>query len=189
LQENKILQHSNSNISTFLDVCNLFKNEIEVRDDNNILLNLLDEIELSLNKLNKGFVLEFEDNEIRGKTFFTDFHWLSKGLIKIFEAISKRELYKLIRIYMKKIDNLLELRIVHISSKSNKDAEVLLSESDFGDVGDIKKYFCSLCDWSIEATHLDKNFRINYLKSEEIASIESLNDNIEGFTHILRFYK
>jgi len=189
LQENKDIQQKNLNISTFLDVCNLFKNEIEVRDDNDILLNLFDEIELWLEKLNKGFIIEFEENEILGKTFFTDFHWLSKGIRKIFDGISKREQHKSIRINMKKIDNLLELRIMQIGSKSNKDAEVLLNESNSGDVDDVKKYFCSLCDWSIEAMHLDKNFRINYLKSEEVASIEYLNDNIEGFTHILRFYK
>ncbi len=66
----------------------------------------------------------------------------------------------------------------------------MLEAAGDGDFGDIKEWLTNLCDWSIESSFEDKNYRVNYLRSDQnIAEIELLDYIPKGFTHILRFYK
>ena len=59
-----------------------------------------------------------------------------------------------------------------------------------GDFADIKNNLKNLCDWSIENRDSNgKIYRVNYLISKPLERIEYIDEKIEGFTHILRFYK
>ena len=175
-------------LSKFLHITTAFKNEIEVRSDNDALFNLIENIREEV-LYEKKFNLEYNEEEILGLDFYTDIQWLSKGLKKIFEEIAKRGEYKIIKIYVKKDKDHFSVYIEHTSSYSKKESNELSKEINNGDFQDIKKYFCSLCDWSVEAKCLDGNYRINYLKSQGVEEIEKLANEPKGFTHILRFYK
>lgn len=83
----------------------------------------------------------------------------------------------------------MEIRIKHIGSTSGKTSNELLNRKYEGDFGSIFKELCSLCDWSIETICIDGSYRLNYLKSNDINDIEKLDYKLDGFTHILRFYK
>ena len=80
-------------------------------------------------------------------------------------------------------------KIVQIDSISNKSASDLLKEIDDGDFAEIKLNLLNLCDWSIEGSFENENFRINYLHSNNVKEIVSLDEKPKGFTHIFRFYK
>ena len=86
-------------------------------------------------------------------------------------------------------DRSIEIKIVQIDSISNKSASDLLKEIDDGDFADIKESLKNLCDWSIESSFEDENFRVNFLHSNNVKDIEILETKPKGFTHILRFYK
>lgn len=175
------------NINHFKDITEVFKHEIEVRSDNDALFHLFGEI---AEMLEFKFDLAYTEENICGKDFYTDFHWLSKGIKKIFEEIKKQTAYTKIEINIKNNNKeFFELYITQEGSFSNKDPQTLLNEVNSGDFADIKKYFSSLCDWSIATKYSDKSFRINYLKPKDIKDIEELNHEPKGFTHILRFYK
>ena len=65
----------------------------------------------------------------------------------------------------------------------------MLEKITGGDSLKIKDALKSICDWSIESSHKEENYRINCLYSNSIDERESLSYEPEGFTHILRFYK
>jgi len=64
----------------------------------------------------------------------------------------------------------------------------MLEEIRNGDFAGIKDNLTNLCDWSIESSFEDENYRVNYLKPSSIKEIEKLEYKPQGFTHILRFY-
>ncbi len=176
-------------LTTFDDVCNIFKNEIEIRDDDR-LSSIFEELEEEI----LGFDFEVEYINLENITFYTDVEYFRNGVVKIFEQFKcdERKNYNNITVQaIKDIeDKYVDIIIKQIGSTAKKESSVLLKEVNNGDFQDIKNCFLSLCDWSIEANFKDGNFRIDYLSIDtENTKSKSLDFEPEGFSHILRFYK
>ena len=78
---------------------------------------------------------------------------------------------------------------MQLGSTSRSDATNLLAEVEDGDFADIQENLKNLCDWSIESSFEEANFRVNFLRSNNVKEIQNLQDRPKGFTHILRFYR
>lgn len=172
-------------VTNFKNVIDIFKNEIEIRDENNIL----EEMVISLHKkyLN-GFDIKDISN-LNNKNFYTDVDYIYKALELIFQNIQKRPQYP--NIIYKGYDEqeYFCLKITHCESnakgKSYKDSKFMLKEGDFGT---ISNYLKNLCDWSIESLFLEGHYRINFLSAEKKSAYENISSS-EGFSYILKFYK
>jgi len=176
-------------LSYFSDVVDVFKNEIEFREENNQLYQLL--LKLRKDILGYDFKIELPD-DIKGLSFYTDVAWVSNGIKKIFEAIRSRPQYNTVRIKVLRnfTENFIEINIIHVNSRCNRTIEdPRIINCDSGDLSDLRKIFRNLCDWSIIAQFPDnKIYKINYLlSSSEQEKIESV-EHCEGFTHLLKFY-
>ncbi len=170
-------------LGTFGDVIDQFKQEIEIRRDfkslTKIIIKIKDKLGLDYNLSTCSL----------GVQFYTDTETLTQSLEKIFDGIKKHSDYKKIDVATSKFDNgTIELRITHIDSYSTLNAEDLLDEATDGDFSDIKRNLTNLCEWSVESSFGNDNFRINYTKDDKGDEIEILNYKPNGFTHILRFY-
>jgi hypothetical protein len=92
-------------------------------------------------------------------------------------------------------DNMVEVKIIHKDSKSSKTAQQLTKTiyENGGNFKTIYENFTSVCDWSIDTICKDNNrYKIDFLYPEidnDKPHYEKIDDTIEGFTHILRFYK
>jgi len=172
-------------IDRFSDVVEIFKNEIEIRSDNNQLKKLF----ISKQKEYLGFDFDVEFINLEGIDFYTDVQHLDFGLNEIFKEIKKRKIFSKIKVEV--IKNIkagfIELYITHINSFPHKTRDEMLKEVEDGDFSKIKEKFTSICDWSIVSKLSDGNYKINYLGGEE--PFEELNEEAIGFTHILKFYK
>lgn len=180
------VQHKGKILQKFKHVIDVFKNEIEIRDENSTLLNLI------LQKHDK-FLLSFDDPLIQNldnKTFYTDVQWLSKALDLIFENIQSRPQHKQVYYSVSDVGNAYVFEILHVGSfnegKSVDDEKLKLVKGNFGD---IVNYLKNLCDWSIESKFAEGSFRINYLTSDKEASAVQDIPFVNGFKHILTFYK
>lgn len=176
-------------LATFDDVCNVFKNEIEMRDDDKLisLFELLEEEVL-------GFDDEFEVEyfNLEGISFYTDVERFKKGLTLIYELFKEGSRKKFKNIKVKATTGLdyVDVKIIQVNSSISKTKEIMEKEVESGDFQSIKKYFTSLCDWSIEAKNKNESFSVSYLSTDsENLGVYSLGLEPEGFTHILRFYK
>ena len=171
-------------ISTFEDVINLFKQEIQIRNENDILESIFIDIEESLDNDFDG-IFEIETIKLKGKSFYTDVEKFKNALAKIFLEIKNRKKFNKIVVEMKEYDdyNYMDLIITQIGSSANRTKEDMEKISNGGDMSDIKKSLKNLCDWRIDTSYEDKFYYINYLGD--------INTKIEtrGFTHILRFYR
>ena len=104
--------------------------------------------------------------------------------------MKKREDFKNIEVTTTELDDRsIEIKIIQIDSFANKNANDMFEEVNNGDFADIKESLKNLCDWSIESSFEDENFRVNFLHSNNVKDIEILETKPLGFTHILRFYK
>ncbi|WP_053004310.1 reverse transcriptase family protein [Flavobacterium sp. ABG] len=170
----------------FYDVTEIFKRQIEIREENNHLHNLF----MDLRKNYLGYDFKLTSINTKGITFFTDVNTLKNGIIKIFESIKKRPQFPKIKIVVEHLENSIEIKIIHVDSICNRpinDNKILLANT--GDFADLNKYFTNLCDWSIESNFIDgKSYRINYLDSRVGIDKISTISKREGFTFILRFY-
>jgi hypothetical protein len=172
----------NQDITLFGEVINLFKQEIEIRRDFKTLHNIFANINLG-----RGFKKDIAKLD---KQFYGDVQYFVLALDKIFTEIKKRQEFKDISIFTEEVDdNIISLKIIQKGSFSNQTADELLREIENGDFADIKHYLSNICDWSIENISNEESYRVNYLTSTNIKDIEKLENKIDGFTHILRFYK
>ena len=204
LPEQYQIQRGGKTLQKFKHIIDVFKNEIEIRDENDGLLNLI------LNKHDKylnGFSAPKISNLVN-KNFYTDVQWLSEGLDLIFEGIQKRPQHPEVEYAVTEETNKkLVLTILHRNSfqkgRSIHDNKLNLKGGDFSS---IKNCLINLCDWSIESEFAEGAYRINYLSSLMVFS-NGISDEIrlgepfrsipthekieaaEGFKHILTFYK
>lgn len=157
-------------IATFGEIVDLFKQEIEVR---------------------AGYQITSLPNvEFSRRDFYTDTQNFSTVIAKIFAEMNKREEYPNIEVTNKELDDRsIEIRITQVGSFGNKNSNEMLQEVEDGDFADLKASLTNLCDWSIESSCEDENFRVNFLHSNNVKDIEILPTKPKGFTHILRFYK
>jgi hypothetical protein len=181
------LQVAGQTIQKFKQVINIFKNEIEIRDENSVLENLI-------LKKHDRHLISFSPPKIinlENKSFYTDIQWLSKALDLIFKGIQDRPQHRVVEYFVTENNNeKLVLNILH--KESFKRGTTIYDEKlnlTRGDFGPIKDYLKNLCDWSIESEFSEGAYRINYLVSDnEIPAYEKIM-SAEGFKHILTFYK
>jgi len=180
----------NKTISTFEDIINIFKQEIQIRNENNILENIFIDIEEKLDDESEG-VFGIETIKLKGKSFYTDVETFKSVLNRIFSEIKKRKEFNEIKVEAVEYDNesYIDLKIIQIGSQSNRSSKDMLNIADGGDSDEIKKALTHLCDWSIESSNEDENYRINYLRDDSVREVEILDDKPIGFTHIMRFYR
>lgn len=173
-------------LSTFEDIINLFKQEIEIREN---FKNLSTIFIQQQNKLDEIFTLNLESAKLN-RQFYTDVEKFSSVIDKIFSDMGTRKNYPNIEVSTTELeDRSIELKITQLDSFGDKKAKELLEEINDGDFADIKESLTNLCDWSVQSAFEEESFRINFLHSNNIKEIEELKNKPKGFTHILRFYK
>jgi ankyrin repeat protein len=167
-------------ISTFGEVINLFKQEIEVRAEFKNLEAMIQSHNVSM---------DLSGAKLANRQFYTDTQKLSFVITKIFNEIKKRDEHDKIEVITTELeDRSIELKITQIGSYANKNGQDLLKEANDGDFADIKESLKNLCDWSVESSFEEENFRINYLHSNNVKEIEPLDYKSLGMTHVFRFY-
>ncbi|MDI9358265.1 MAG: reverse transcriptase family protein [Phycisphaerales bacterium] len=182
------VQIAGKTIQKFKQVIDIFKNEIEIRDEHSALLNLI--LEKHDNKL-----ISFAPpriHNLENKSFYTDVQWLSKALDKIFDGIKSYSQHPEVEYFVS--DNSSNDRIVlNILHKNSYKIGLSIDDEKLnlktGDFGDIKNYLKNLCDWSIESKFKEGFYRINYLTSDQGIPAHEKIESTEGFKHILTFYK
>jgi ankyrin repeat protein len=174
-------------ISTFGEIINLFKQEIEIRSD---FKNLETIFNFQKNKLDSDFKLDLSTSKL-SRQFYTDTQRISFALDKIFAEIGKRKEFLNLEINSIELDDRsIEIAITQIDSTSNRSENELLERAkQSGDLADIVEILKNLCDYSIESSHENTHFRVNFLHSNNVRGIEILSEKPKGFSHILRFYK
>lgn len=181
------IQRAGKTLQKFKHVIDVFKNEIEIRDENSALLNLI------LQK-HDNYLISFSDpkvSNLENKTFYTDIQWLSKALDLIFEGIQKYPQHPDVEYYVEDNGNdSIVLNILHRNSfktgLSIHDDKLNLMRGDFSTIKDKLR---NLCDWSIESQFAEGFYRINYLVSDKEIQAHQEIETTQGFKHILTFYK
>lgn len=173
-------------INTFGKVIDLFKQEIEMRDDFNTLLGIMKYMK---KEFRETLRIDYDANQLN-KQFYTDTQSIKEALKRMLKQMEKRaehnEGCNHVEISLGYPDgSYYELKIIHNNSFSPLNPKELSDEVKSGDFKEIKNKLTNLCDWSVE----NRTHRINYLKSNNIKDVEELDTQVEGFTHILRFYK
>jgi RNA-directed DNA polymerase len=187
LPEQFQIQRSGKTLQKFKHIIDVFKNEIEVRDENSTLLNLI------LQK-HDHYLISFASpiiSNLENKTFYTDLQWLSKALDLIFEGIQKYPQHPNVEYSVIENNNeKIVLNILHRNSFKNGmsifDDKLNLKRGDFST---IKEMLLNLCDWSVESEFKEGKYRINYLVSNEDTQAYEKISFADGFKHILTFYK
>ncbi|GEM_PF-3543797 len=176
------------NLFYFKDYIDIFKNEIEIREENNVLKKLINKIKTE--ELSFDFKVTTEN--IEGKSFYTDVSYFKESLKLIFRSFKNRTEFPEI-IIMAKSDfslNFLQLNITQkdsICQRSIEDPKI--ASPTGGEFGDLIKNLNGLADFSISAKFIDnKCYRINYLASNENAKHIEDVENVNGFTYELKFY-
>jgi hypothetical protein len=187
LPEKFQIQRSGKTLQKFKHIIDVFKNEIEVRDENSALLNLI------LQK-HDNYLISFSApkvSNLENKTFYTDIQWLSKALDLIFEGIQKYPQHPLVEYTVtENTTDRLVLTILHRNSfkygLSIYDDKLNLKRGDFSTIKDKLR---NLCDWCIESEFAEGAYRINYLVSDNENPAHEKIMSAEGFKHVLTFYK
>lgn len=173
-------------IQKFQQVIDIFKNEIEIRDENSALVELLLECH---DKYLSDFNIKSISN-LENKNFYTDIDYFRKALYLVFDNIKKRSKYKDVSYILKEDSNKFILEIIHhdsfVKGRSISDRKLSLKS---GDMGTISAWLLNLCDWSIESEFMEGPYRINYLVSVDGIQPYIKVDQTEGFKHIFTFYK
>ncbi|MFA9192903.1 reverse transcriptase family protein [Flavobacterium sp. FBOR7N2.3] len=176
----------NETIQKFKQVIDIFKNEIEIRDENSILQDLL--LEKHDKHLN-GFEIK-EMQNLENTNFFTDVDYFSRALTLIFENIQKRPEHRFVSYILVDEPDSNILEIIHHGStakgKSIKDKKLSLESGDFGT---ISMHLRNLCEWSIESEFKEGPIRINFLDSDKDTPPYVKIDQVDGFKYIFKFYK
>jgi len=181
----KIYSIDGKDIQLFGDVIKLFKQEIQIRRENDILEKFF---------IDKEDQLEYEYDftliKLKGKQFYTDVEVFQKALDTIFQQFQGNSEFKkiIVEIVEDEKGQYYDLKITQNGSFVNINALQLLEKSNGGDFSSIKRSLKNLCDWSVESCYNDECFRVNILKSSNIKDIEKLAYKVQGFTHIMRFY-
>jgi hypothetical protein len=173
-------------IQKFQQVIEIFKNEIEIRDENSALLQIILE---NHDKHLPNFQIIGSSN-LENKNFYTDVDYFKKALNLVFENIKKRDTFNKVSYILKEDLKTFTLEIIHHDSyakgRSIKDIKLSLK---YGDMGIIKTWLTNLCDWSIESEFMEGKFRINYLVSDKSTQPYIAIDDTLGFKYIFNFYK
>jgi len=179
-------------IQYFEDVVDVFKKEIEFRDN---------DLYYSIMKIKKKELNEFSVKGIeslKGHCFFTNTECVLKAIERIFKMIKKRTSASIINISAQVEDKLVIINICQDKSYSDKPINhpKILLEKGSGDFSIITKILFGLCDFSIESRFKDKENNTVYAQIDYL--FEGINhtdynpriniiDASAGFKYILRF--
>lgn len=187
-QNAQFLLETNTGVQTiqkFKQVIDIFKNEIEIRDENSMLRDLLLE---KHDKHLKDFNIR-EMKNLENTNFFTDVDYFGKALTLIFENIQKRPEHNFVSYVLIDESDGYILEIIHHGSnakgKSIKDKKLSLESGDFGT---IKAHLLNLCEWSVESEFKEGPTRINFLDSDKNTLPYVKLDQADGFKYIFKFY-
>lgn len=181
----------------FKEAMDSFKSLFVIKQDNKDL-KLLKKFTKLRKENNYKFNLDLEQiKEVGIENIFTDVSKLESALATILTEMNDRvddgKCDVKVILEQNEQKTMVTLKIIHIGSTSKSDAETLEKaiEKDGGFKG-IYKNLSSVCDWSIETICPDgKRYKIDYLYPEIDNNKPhscQIDENIEGFTHILRFY-
>jgi hypothetical protein len=180
------------NLHYFKDYAEVFKNEIEFREDSNNFKKMI--LDIWENELRYDFRLNGLE-QLVGFSLFTDVALIKASVIKIFEMFKGKPQHPVISI--EKISSF-ENRGFHLFRITQVDSFVTRSINDpkitnpTGNLNTIIKQLKNLADYSIVSRFQDGNtYRINYLSSlTKSRFIEKLpgNETVLGMTHELKFY-
>lgn len=188
-------------ITTFEDIVNIFKNEIQFRDDY-----LYDEIKKKVSTIS-DFTVELDDN-LKGVQLYTYTRGFIMAVGRIFEMFKKNELFKEVRIYSEFKKDCFIIKINQIGSFPTKRIQERNLKSFIGgDLNIIIGNVFSLCDYSIISKFKDENgneingelvlLSENTKGNREKNKLKSLftspelipiDVNVEGFMHQFKFY-
>ena len=180
-------QHS---LLYFKDYVSVFKNEIEIREDNNTLEKLFND--LWQNTLSYDFNLEQEN--VRGISFFTDVAYFRSAMELTLKMCASRPQYPKILVIVEPYfeSKYILLKIIQKESECQRDIDdPKICKPSGGDLATIINKVNNLADFSIVSNFYKnkKTFRINYITSfENVPHIEELNHSCEGFTYEFKFF-
>ena len=177
-------------ITTFGEVINLFKQEIQIRREDDVLENIFIDMAEKLDEEFDG-LFEIEVIKLKKKQFYTDVEVFKNVVNTIFNEIKQNRAYGNIKVEIEEdIDDVYyDLKIIQMGSESGIGSRAMLNLSDGGSSSIIRESLQNICNWSIESSHEGENYCINYLKDSNTQEVEVLAYKPEGFTHILRFYR
>ena len=168
-----------------------FKQSISIKNDEN--QKLIELFERVLDKCQLDLDIDLESIEDFSTKFFTDVIKLEDALVLILKDINKMDSNAEIRVIADSALDLITLKIIHKESTYNDDSSVLLNTisetGNFKSIYDLLKY---VCHWGIETECTDGVQKIHYLcpQTDSLSPyLDPSNTNVEGFTHVLRFYK
>jgi hypothetical protein len=192
----------NKEINSFEDVVNIFKTEIQFRNDED---NLFKEVDFLIKK----HKLTNSDSSIE-KLKKLHFYTYTKGVISAFDSIFRsfeknNESFKDISFEVKSQENCIEIQIIHLNSFPSKIIELENPNKFFsGDSNAIINHLFSLCDYSIISKfNNESNFEVailfddvfgtpdgnNLKKLDTQMKVNELKDfEVRGFSHKLKFY-
>jgi len=183
-------------IRYFGDVIQMFKREIEFREDTKDLY-------YEILALAKQELAEFNVNgleSLKQVSFFTYTAPVLKAIRRIFRMIQSRTEQKEVTIESKKLLDLrlIELKIIHKNSIPHRMSDDNKIKNPSGDLLEVVKNLISISGFEIEASFYDGIFNIKYLGIER-AVLKKINNqyrlkpskqplnSIQGFTYILKF--
>lgn len=182
-------------IRCFGDVIQIFKREIEFREDTKDLF-------YEVKALAKQELGEFHINDLENLkhlSFFTYTSAVLKAIRRIFRMIQGRTEHREVIIESKKMTDLrlIELRIIHKNSFPKKDSNDNKFIHPSGDLLEIIKKLFNICDFEIESKFDDGYFKITYLRQDskiifvnnklQLSPLKQPLNSCQGFTYVLKF--
>jgi len=178
------------NLLYFKDYADVFKNEIEFRENNfkKMILDLW-ESELSYDFDITGI------KDLAGFSFYTDVNYVKNSIVILFRDLfkTKPEFSKIIIEKHSKFENggYHLIKITQKDSFVNREINDPKFTNPTGDLHSIIKNLENISDYSIVSKFANgKIYRINYLASFEAGFIEDVTtkEEVFGFTHEFKFY-
>jgi hypothetical protein len=180
------------NLHYFKDYAEVFKNEIEFREDSNNFKKMI--LDIWENELGYDYKLNGLE-QLVGFSLFTDVALVKASVVKIFEMFKGKPHYPVISVEK---NSSFENRGYHLFTITQIDSFVTRSIDDpkitnpSGNLNTIIEQLKNLSDYSIVSRFQDGNtYRINYLSSSTTSEfIVKLPDDETalGITHELKFY-
>ncbi len=177
----------------FRDYVDVFKNEIEFREDTKYFKNMVISLYEDILRPN-GFSIEGLEN-LDGFSCYTDTQQIKNAIKRIFEMFVNGEYKNYNKIIIERSSNLTGqsfhlIKITQLNSFIKRSGDDPKIKEPTGDLGNIIELLKNLADYSIVSKFNNKDcYRINYLSADQKDQIEKIDCNeINGFTHEIKFY-
>ncbi len=163
-----------------------FKQSIEVKAPQLEKL-IIDKAKSTLAEKYRDFYIDTFD--LDKPSFYADMDKILSGISGIFESIKERhslEKNYIKILFKKKKQGVREIRVIHVNSECDKPLTMDILK---GSLSGTLKNFYQVCDWSIIAKNESKYNVLNVLsESQEVKRNGVTEEEIEGFTHIIKIY-